>query len=230
MKNLILITFLFSLNSFAFDGYDIEGREETINHFVAEGVPETPLVEAMDFFVRKGHLLDNKRYITIGDFSQSSKEKRLYILDLDSGELQREYVAHGSGRNRVGYPNGDRDHDGYLNKCKHSKFSRRIRLVKHRRYGMTRPGFMRVDDTYFSSKFNYNSMEGHNAIRLTGLESSTSDVRRNAVVFHEASYVKDYSKIQGRTLGCPAIAVGTMKNVLPKIKGGSLYYSYAPQC
>ena len=230
MKNLILITFLFSLNSFAFDGYDIEGTEETINHFIAEGVPEIPLVEAIDFFERKGHQLDNKRYITIGDFSQSSREKRLYILDLSTGELQTEFVAHGSGRNRIGYPNGDRNHDGYLDKCMHSKWSRRIRLVKHRRFGMTRPGFMRVDTTYFSSKFNYNSMDGHNAIRLTGLESSSSDVRRNAVVFHEADYVEDYSKIQGRTLGCPAIPVGRMKSVLPKIKGGSLYYSYVPQC
>ncbi len=230
MKKLILLTFLMSLNSFAFDGYNIEGTKETINHFVAEGVPETPLVEAIEFYEENPHLLTNKRYITIGDFSQSSKERRLYILDLENGELQREYVAHGSGRNRLGFPNGDKDHDGYLNKCKHSKFSKKIRLVKHRRYGMTRPGFMRVDTTYFSSKFNYNSMEGHNAIRLTGLEHSSSDVRKNAVVFHEADYVKDYSKIQGRTLGCPAIPVGTMKNVLPKIKGGSLYYSYAPQC
>lgn len=230
MKNLIAITFLFSLSTFAFDGYYIEGREETINHFVAEGVPETPLVEAMDFYENNGHLLDNKRFITIGDFSQSSREQRLYIMDLSNGELQREFVAHGSGRNRIGYPNGDRNHDGYLDKCMHSKWSKRIRLVKHRRYGMTRPGFMRVDTTYFSSKFNYNSMDGHNAIRLTGLESSSSDVRKNAVVFHEADYVKDYSKIQGRTLGCPAIPVGRMKSVLPKIKGGSLYYSYVPQC
>ena len=117
-----------------------------------------------------------------------------------------------------------------LDKCKHSKFSKFIRLVKHRRWGMTRPGFMLVEGTYYSKKFDYGSMKGDNSIFLSGLSKSSSDVKKNSVVFHEASYVKNESVIQGRTLGCPAIPVGRMKSVMEKISGGSLYYSYVPQC
>jgi hypothetical protein len=207
-----------------------QDREEILEHFVASEVPRTPLEHALEFYFDNEEKLKNKRFISIGDYSQSSKERRLYILDLETGDLQREYLAHGSGRNRLGRAVGDKDHDGYLNKCKHSRLSRFLRLVKHRRWGMTRPGFMRVDETYYSKKFDYGSMKGHNSIFLTGLSRTSRDVRKRSVVFHEASYVKDESIVQGRTLGCPAIPVGRMKSVMSKISGGSLYYSYVPQC
>lgn len=226
----LTLILLFSLSSYAFEGIKYEGLKETFEHFVSLDVPEVPLRRALKFFHKNKKSLENRTYITLADYSQSSREKRLYILNLDDGTLQREYVAHGSGRNRIGYPVADRNHDGYLNKCKHSKFSRFMRLVKHRRWGMTRPGFMRIDETYKSRKFDYGSMKGHNSIRLTGLSRSSKDVRRRSVVIHEADYVKNESVVQGRTLGCPAIPVGRMKHVMSKISGGSLFYSYVPQC
>ena len=207
-----------------------EESSEILEHFVANEVPRKPLQHALDFYFDNADIFTNKRYISIGDYSQSSKEKRLYILDLETGELQKEFLAHGSGRDRFGRAVGDKNHDGYLDKCKHSTFSRFLRLVKHRRWGMTRPGFMKVEGTYYSKKFDYGSMKGHNSIFLSGLSKSSRDVKKNSVVFHEASYVKNESVVQGRTLGCPAIPVGRMKHIMSKIKGGSLYYSYAPQC
>jgi len=234
MKNLIymklILILLLSFNSHSFDGLVREGYTETIEHFVSLEVPESPLRSALKFYLKNKRSLGNTTYLTIADYSQSSREKRLYILNLEEGSLQREYVAHGSGRNRIGFPVADRNHDGFLNKCKHSKFSRFMRLVKHRRWGMTRPGFMRIDETYKSKKFDYGSMKGHNSIRLTGLSRSSKDVRRRSVVIHEASYVKNESVVQGRTLGCPAVPVGRMKHIMSKISGGSLFYSYVPQC
>ncbi|OUR96419.1 hypothetical protein A9Q84_08690 [Halobacteriovorax marinus] len=227
--NIILI-FLLPLNIYSFDGIGFETYEETIEHFVASNVPETPLRTALSFYFKNRNSFRNKTYISLADYSQSSREKRLYILNLETGMVQREYVAHGSGRNRLGFPVADKNHDGFLNKCKHSKFSRFMRLVKHRRWGMTRPGFMRVDETYRSKKFDYGSMKGHNSIRLTGLSRSSKDVRKRSVVIHEADYVKDESVVQGRTLGCPAVPVGRMKHIISKISGGSLLYSYVPQC
>lgn len=221
----LLVTPIFSSTDISFNN-----PSEIVEHFVASEVPRKPLQQAIDFYFENEDKFTNKRYISIGDYSQSSKERRLYILDLETGELQREFLAHGSGRNRVGRAVGDKNHDGFLDKCKHSRFSRFVRLVKHRRWGMTRPGFMRVDGTYYSRKFDYGSMKGHNSIFLTGLSKSSRDVRKRSVVFHEASYVRNESVVQGRTLGCPAIPVGRMKYVMPKISGGSLYYSYVPQC
>ncbi len=223
-----------SMNVFAFSqNFSNLSLEEKFDHFVSLGVPSVPLEETFNYYDSNVDLFANKKYVSIIDYSQNSKNKRFYIMDMETGELEREYVAHGSGRNRIGFPVADINHNGMLDRCMHSKFSRRIRLVKHRRWGMTRPGFIRVDGTYHSSKFaygEYKKTKAHNAILLNGLEASSSDVRRNAVVIHEASYVYDKAVRQGRTLGCPAVAKGVIKRFINKLKGGSLLYSYVPQC
>lgn len=223
-----------SMNVFAAtQNFSTLSLEEKYDHFVSLGVPATPLEDTFNYYDNNLDLFSNQRYVSIIDYSQNSRNKRFYIMDMETGELQREYVAHGSGRNRLGFPVADINHDGMLDRCMHSKFSRKLRLVKHRRWGMTRPGFIRVDGTYHSSKFaygEYKRTKAANALLLNGLEASSSDVRRNAVVIHEASYVYDKPVRQGRTLGCPAVAQGVVKRFINKLKGGSLLYSYVPQC
>lgn len=206
---------------------------DPVAHFQELGVPATPLKEAYEYYLANQDILHNKRYMSVIDFSIKSSKKRFFIMDLETGDLQTEYVAHGSGRNRLGFPVSDLRNDGVLDRCMHSKFAKKIGLVPHRRWGMTRPGFIRVDGTYHSTKFaygEYKKTKAANAILLTGLEDSSEDVRRNAVVIHEAWYVHDEGKIQGRTLGCPAVAPGRIATFMDKIKGGSLLYNYVPQC
>lgn len=241
MKNLIILllsVFIYSPSIFAQEeGVDLTFSELSLDqkyeHFVSLGVPSKPLRDTFEYYENNGNKIFNKRYVSIADYSQHSKNKRFYIMDLATGELQREYVSHGSGRNRIGLPVADMFHSGKPRRCRHSKLAKRLGLVKHRIWGMTRPGFIRVDGTYHSKKFaygHYKKSGAPNALLLTGLERSSSDVRRNAVVIHEAWYVWNKRKKQGRSLGCPSVPRGRMPHIIDKIKGGSLFYSYVPQC
>ncbi|OIQ17019.1 MAG: hypothetical protein BM556_12445 [Bacteriovorax sp. MedPE-SWde] len=238
MKKIILLllsVFIYSPLTLAesLDEFSELSLDEKYEHFASLGVPRRPLTHTFKFYEKNDKIIYNKRYVSIADYSQHSKNKRWYIMDMETGLLQREYVSHGSGRNRLGFPVADIGHRGKPKRCRHSRFSRRLRLVPHRIWGMTRPGFIRVDGTYHSKKFaygEYKKTKAPNALLLTGLERSSSDVRRNAVVIHEAWYVKDKRVKQGRSLGCPSVPQGRMPHIIDKIKGGSLFYSYVPQC
>jgi len=238
IKILLLSVFMYSPLALAQEGqeeipfYELS-LEQKYDHFASLGVPTRPLGHTFKYYANNGKKIFNKRYVSIADYSQHSKNKRFYIMDLETGKLQREYVSHGSGRNRIGLPVADMFHSGKPRRCRHSRFAKRLGLVPHRIWGTTRPGFIRVDGTYHSKKFaygNYKKTGAPNALLLTGLERSSSDVRRNAVVIHEAWYVKNKRRKQGRSLGCPSVAQGRMPHIIDKIKGGSLFYSYVPQC
>ena len=51
----------------------------------------------------------------------------------------------------------------------------------------------------------------------------------SGVVMHGAWY-NDLGSVMGRSYGCPAFQSNVAAEVLNKIKGGSLYYSYTPIC
>lgn len=234
MKNLFIkisILVLLTFNSSA--TFEFLANQDKLEHFSSLGVPKKPLLELFEFYESQINVLYNREYISLIDYSMNSREKRFFIMNLVTGELQTEYVAHGSGRNRFGFPVADIGNNGKLDRCTHSKLSTKLGFTPHRRYGMTRPGFIRVDGTYHSEKFaygEYKKTKAPNALLLTGLSETSEDVRRNFVVIHEAWYVKDKAVRQGRTLGCPGVAQGRIASFIDKLKGGSLLYSYVPQC
>ena len=59
----------------------------------------------------------------------------------------------------------------------------------------------------------------------SGLSSTNSNVRARAIVIHGASYVQESSVIQGRSWGCPAVAMENRDTVVKALKGGSLIYA-----
>jgi hypothetical protein len=64
-------------------------------------------------------------------------------------------------------------------------------------------------------------------MRLDGLESTNSNARERAIVLHGADYVSqnyinDFGRI-GRSLGCPAVEMSVVANLVTKLQGGSLY-------
>lgn len=140
--------------------------------------------------------------LTIADYSQPSSKKRLYVIDVNAGEIIfNTYVAHGKNSGA-----------GMANSFSNATNSNKSSL-----------GFMLTGETYVGSK-------GY-SLRLDGMEPGINDnVRNRAVVMHGSAYV-DASRasngvMMGRSFGCPALSWGDHRQVIDEIKGGSVFFVY----
>jgi len=148
--------------------------------------------------------LNKEGIITICDFSQSSRSKRLYLIDLNQYKLLlNTYVAH--GRNSGGE---------YAR-----KFSNRPESLQ------SSLGFYRTKKTYWG---------GHGlSLTLTGLEPGFNDkAERRKIVVHGSQYIGDnyrrWGKYMGRSFGCPAVPMKQSKILINTIKNGSCLFIYHP--
>lgn len=161
-------------------------------------VPSKALAEAVVYFDKNQSRIKNKKYISVINFGQSSKEKRFYIISMESGKVWSIHVAHGKG--------SDADHDGYAEKFSNASGSNASSL-----------GYYLAAEPYFG-KYGL-------SLKLDGLSSTNSNARARAVVIHGANYVKNASVTQGRSWGCPAVAMSYRDQVVNFLKGGSLIYA-----
>lgn len=162
-------------------------------------------------FAWKGykHLLQKRRLsnddvLSICDFSQSSRRKRMYIIDVANKKLLlNTYVAHGrnSGREYA------------------SSFSNRPESHK------SSLGFYITRNSYYGD---------HGlALKIDGLENGINDLAdaRN-IVIHGSEYVgAGYlrgNRFNGRSFGCPAVPTKDTQKIIYTIKGGSCLFIYHP--
>jgi hypothetical protein len=154
-------------------------------------------------------LLQNKKIckdqvLSICDFSQSSRRKRFYIIDVESKKiLINTWVAHGrnsGGEYARAFSNKPESHQSSL-------------------------GFYVTRNTYYG---------GHGlALKIEGLEKNINDLadERN-IVIHGSNYVGAsflrQSRINGRSFGCPAVPAKENAKVIQTIKGGSCLFIYHP--
>ena len=147
-------------------------------------------------------VLNKDSILTIADFSKSSREKRLYVLDLKNMKvLFNTFVAHGKGSG-MDYARN------FSNKPRSNKSSL---------------GFYITEDTYFGSN-------GY-SLRLSGVERGYNDkAESRAIVMHGADYVSERFASStghlGRSFGCPAIPMGEHKDIIDSVKNGSLIFLY----
>ncbi|PIP94991.1 MAG: hypothetical protein COW00_18150 [Bdellovibrio sp. CG12_big_fil_rev_8_21_14_0_65_39_13] len=206
------------------------------NKFKSAGVPEKPLKQALFFYNKNKGDLNKQRYVSIADYSQRSNQKRFYILDMQTGQVRKEKVSHGSG-DKNGTKSGDLDHDGMIDKCHHGN-----NITS--RENMTRAGFFMTKELYKSKKHErmksvngkqvrewpYLDSNKNNGLRMVGLSPEVNDeALAQGVVMHGAWY-NDVSDIMGRSYGCPAFESDIAPSVIDTLRGGSLYYSYTPRC
>lgn len=153
--------------------------------------------------LEKGYI-NKEGIITICDFSQSSKRKRLYLIDLDHYRLlMNTHVAH--GRNSGGE---------YARKFSNRPQSRQSSL-----------GFYVTKQTYLG---------GHGlALTIDGVEKGINDkAKQRRIVVHGSKYVGDnylqFSNYIGRSFGCPAIPQKYTSALINTIKNGSCLFIYHP--
>jgi len=144
--------------------------------------------------------LSNPGLLTIADYSQSAKKKRLYVIDMNEGKvLFNTFVSHGK--------NSGVEYASDFSNSQHSNKSS--------------VGFMITAETYIG-------IAGY-SLRLDGVEEKINDqVRIRNIVMHGSQFV-NYERIYekgtiGNSLGCPAIPMSDHKQVIDRIKGGSCLF------
>ncbi|WP_339888245.1 murein L,D-transpeptidase catalytic domain family protein [uncultured Flavobacterium sp.] len=147
--------------------------------------------------------LDNS-ILTIIDFSLSSNQKRLWVIDMDSNEvLFHTLVAHGMN-------SGQEFATNFSNKSESYKSSL---------------GF------YLTAEI-YTGKHG-SSLKLDGIEKGINDnARERAIVIHGADYVSEaFARNNGRlgrSQGCPALPSDLTSKIISKIKNKSVLFIYHP--
>jgi hypothetical protein len=138
-------------------------------------------------------------YLTICDLSQSSKQKRFYLIDLINNKvILNTYVAH--GKNSGG------------------EYARRF---------SNRPESRQTSLGFYVTKNIYTGEHGI-SLRVEGLEPGFNDrAYRRAIVIHGANYIGDGST--GRSYGCPAVPKEECKTIINTIKNGTCLFIYHPE-
>ena len=144
------------------------------------------------------------RTLTVIDYSKPSSQERLWVFDLKTRELlYEELVAHGQGtgaNTATKFSNTDESHQTSLG--------------------------LFVTDTTYVGKNGY-------SLRLDGLDKGYNDrARERAIVMHGAPYVSEaFVKANGRlgrSWGCPAVSDAVARELIDRVKGGSLVFAYYP--
>ena len=148
-------------------------------------------------------LVNNIQYLTIVDLSQSSRNKRFYIIDMKNDELAwNTFVSHGKN-------SGVDMANSFSNDFNSNKSSL---------------GF-------YVTKSTYTGKHGL-SLRISGLEHGFNDnAEARGVVVHGAAYVNSgraHSDYMGRSQGCPALPENEYAQVIDIIKDGSVLFIYNP--
>lgn len=223
MKRLVfLTTLLMTLQSFATNFYDLKIQGEPIfNRFAKQGVPVIPLrriyeylnaqagqavkVAAKDRSQRKAvmttkDIVIKGDWIAIIDFAKPSDVRRLYVMNVKTGQMTAHHVAHGKGSG-VRFA---------------TKFSN-INNSKMSSLGLYVGGSI------------YSGGHGA-SLNLHGLDPSNNKSAERDVVMHAADYVSDKFLKQtgrlGRSWGCPAVSTALMKRMNADFSNGGVIYAY----
>jgi hypothetical protein len=147
--------------------------------------------------------LRNPGLLTICDFTKSSSEKRMYVIDVANYKiLVNTYVAHGKNSGTQ-----------YAR-----KFSNKVKSLA------SSLGFFVTRNIYVGK---------HGlSLRLDGLEPGFNDnASKRAVVIHGAGYIGEnqlHSQIMGRSFGCPAVPKDEAPKIIDLIKDGTCLFIYHP--
>ena len=156
------------------------------------------------YYLLDHHWLNKTNILSICDLSQSSRNKRLYVIDLEQRTvLVNTYVAH--GRNSGG------------------EFARSFsnNPASHK----TSLGFYITQGTYYGN----NGL----SLKIRGMDRGFND-RANGrnIVVHGSQYVgPDFLQMNqfcGRSYGCPALPATESDSIIDLIKEGTCLFIYHP--
>ncbi len=142
--------------------------------------------------------------LSVIDYSLSSNQKRLWVIDLNTRLVQfNEWVSHGK----------------YSGSEFATNFSNRVGSKR------TSLGFFITGKTY-NGKHRY-------SLKLHGLDAGyNNNAFKRGIVMHGADYVSERfiydNSMIGRSYGCPAIRQAVKYDLINMIKDGSCVFAYYP--
>jgi hypothetical protein len=161
-------------------------------------------VDSTSCALSRGVMARRPGTLTLIDYSRPSTEPRLWVIDLETGNvLFEELVAHGAGSGGNLATQFSNDPDSHQSSL----------------------GLFATEGTYVG-KHGY-------SLRLNGLESGVNDrARERAIVMHGADYVNADIAASlgrlGRSWGCPALRPAIVRRVIDRIKDGNVVFAYYP--
>lgn len=153
-------------------------------------------------FDRHRGVITRPEVVGIADFTKSSAEPRLYLLDTNSGRVTRHLCAHGRG--------SDPAHTGFLQRFSNVPGSE-----------ASSNGAYLIGD-YYHGKYG-------RSMRVRGLDPSNSNAESRAIVVHTAWYAEPNVVAQtgrlGRSEGCFALPNASLQEVLARLGPGHFLYA-----
>ncbi|RPD45950.1 hypothetical protein DNI29_16080 [Hymenobacter sediminis] len=153
---------------------------------------------------QRGATGNNTQVLSIIDFSRSSNQKRLWILDMGKGKLlHHSLVAHGKNTGE--------------------EFARTF---------SNREGSEMSSLGFYVTGATYQGKHGL-SLKLNGVDAGyNTNALSRAVVVHGAEYVSQQFIRQhgrlGRSQGCPALPIEQTAAIIQTIKGGSVLFANGP--
>lgn len=152
-----------------------------------------------EYLLQKG-MLNKAGVLTICDYTQSSHNKRFYVIDLKKGRVVfNTFVSHGKN-------SGAEYATNFSNQVNSNESSL---------------GFMITGSPY-------HGIAGL-SLHLKGQEKGINDhVYERSIVLHGSHYVNkdraDEGRMMGRSLGCPAVPYGLQFDIIDYIEDGSCFF------
>lgn len=154
--------------------------------------------------LRKKGVIRRTGILSICDFSQSSSNQRMYVIDVRNRRLlYRTFVAHGIN-------SGEEFASSFSN----------------------RPESCKSSLGFYVTQRTYTGINGL-SLRIEGVDKGFNDnAGKRAIVIHGASYVSQrilhkYG-VMGTTFGCPAVPTEMSSQIIPVVKNGSCFFIYYP--
>ncbi len=158
-------------------------------------VPTDLLQKAVLYFDSNKRRFNNQNYITVVDYRPSSVEYRLFVISLQNGSVERFHTSHGNGS-----VDGD---PAYA-----------VKFGNRGGSNMSSLGFAKINQVYTGSL--------GRSVRLDGLSSTNSNIRRRGIVLHGSDAVHEAPVVQGVSGGCIMLDLAVRDAVIDKLRGGSL--------
>ena len=193
--------------SYSFTGMaDAATEKYTAINLQQYGLSEEAFIHAWKGYQKllERKMISRSTYLTICDFSQSSRQKRLYIIDVVNNKLViNTYVAHGKNSGAE-----------YATRFSNKPESLQSSL-----------GFYITSGTYTG--------EHGLSLRINGVDPGYNDkALLRTIVIHGAAYV-DAARAKaggfmGRSWGCPAVPKKESADIITTIKNGTCLFIYHP--